>query len=57
VTPRRCDCGRFIKSKDAKRCQSCRPQGYKKMQSKIIEKRMATPRSRIVKYRDGGSEE
>ena len=45
---RRCSCGRAIKTKKAKVCQSCRPQQYKKMADKIIEKRMRGPKERVV---------
>ncbi len=45
---RRCSCGKVIKTKNAKVCQSCRSQQYKKMADKIIEKRMRGPKDRVV---------
>jgi len=37
VPHKKCECGKVIKTKAARVCQSCRPQQYKEKADRIIE--------------------
>jgi hypothetical protein len=57
VTDHLCLCGKPIKTKEAKVCRKCRTMAFNEVRQKIIEKRMNTPRARMVQFQERRPEE
>ena len=57
MTKHTCLCGLPIKTKEARVCRRCRTMAFNEVRQRIIEKRLNTPRSRMVQYQERRPEE